>query len=131
MQRRSILGAAAAATPAALAVPALAQTQNPELRWRCASSFPKNLDILYGGSENLARRVAQMTDNKFQIRTFAAGEIVPALQVLDALQTGTIKCGQTASLLRRQGSDLRRLHCHSLRDEHAADERLASPWRGQ
>ena len=97
MERRGMLGAALAA-PVALAAPALAQTQNPEIRWRCASSFPKNLDILYGGSEYLAKRVAQMTDNRFQIRTFAAGEIVPALQVLDGLQTGTIECGQTASL---------------------------------
>src|SRR5689334_2301902 len=47
MNRRSMLGAAAAAAPVALAAPALAQTQNPEIRWRCASSFPKNLDILY------------------------------------------------------------------------------------
>jgi TRAP-type mannitol/chloroaromatic compound transport system substrate-binding protein len=97
MERRDMLGAALAA-PVALAAPALAQTQNPEIRWRCASSFPKNLDILYGGSEYLAKRVAQMTDNRFQIRTFAAGEIVPALQVLDALQSGTVECGQTASL---------------------------------
>jgi len=98
MNRRLILGAAAAAAPAALAAPALAQTQSPELRWRLASSFPKNLDILFGGAEYLARRVAQMTENRFQIRTFAAGEIVPALQVLDALQNGTIECGQTSSL---------------------------------
>ena len=99
MNRRLVLGAAAAAAaPAMLATPALAQTQNPEIRWRAPSSFPKNLDILYGGVEYLSRRVAQMTDNKFQIRTFAAGEIVPALQVLDAVQAGTVECGQTASL---------------------------------
>jgi len=98
MDRRLILGAAAAAAPAALAAPALAQTQSPEIRWRLASSFPKNLDILFGGAEYLARRVAQMTENRFQIRTFAAGEIVPALQVLDALQNGTVECGQTSSL---------------------------------
>jgi TRAP-type mannitol/chloroaromatic compound transport system substrate-binding protein len=99
--RRHLLGAAAAVAPAAavtLAAPALAQAQNPEIRWRCPSSFPKNLDILYGGSEHLAKRVAQMTDNRFRIQTFAAGEIVPALQVLDALQAGTVECGQTASL---------------------------------
>src|SRR3712207_7411428 len=42
----------------------------------------------------LAKRVAQMTENRFQIRTFAAGEILPALQVLDGLQTGTVECGQ-------------------------------------
>ncbi len=97
MHRRSLVVAAAAATPA-LSAPAIAQTQNPEIRWRMTSSFPKSLDILYGGSEFVARRVAQATDGRFQIRTFSAGEIVPALQVLDALQAGTVECGQTASL---------------------------------
>jgi TRAP-type mannitol/chloroaromatic compound transport system substrate-binding protein len=56
MDRRLILGAAAAAAPAALAAPALAQTQSPEIRWRLASSFPKNLDILFGGAEYLVSR---------------------------------------------------------------------------
>ena len=42
MNRRSILGAAAAAP--VLAAPAIAQTQNPEIRWRLQSSFPKNLE---------------------------------------------------------------------------------------
>jgi TRAP-type mannitol/chloroaromatic compound transport system substrate-binding protein len=95
VDRRSILGAVAAAP---LATPALAQTQSPEIRWRLTSSFPKNLDILYGGCEVLAQKVAQATEGKFQIRCFAAGEIVPGLQVLDALQAGTVECGQTASL---------------------------------
>jgi TRAP-type mannitol/chloroaromatic compound transport system substrate-binding protein len=96
MNRRLVLGAAAAAPM--LATPALAQTQNPEIRWRAPSSFPKNLDILYGGIEYLSKRVAQMTDNKFRIQPFAAGEIVPPLQILDALQAGTIECGQTSSI---------------------------------
>jgi TRAP-type mannitol/chloroaromatic compound transport system substrate-binding protein len=37
-----------------------------------------------------------MTDNKFQIQVFAAGEIVPGLQVLDAVQNGTVEMGNTA-----------------------------------
>ena len=41
--------------------------------------------------------VAEATDNKFQIQTFAAGEIVPGLQVLDAVQNGTVEMGHTAS----------------------------------
>src|SRR3954468_24764348 len=81
---------------AALAAPAIAQTQ-PEIKWRLASSFPKSLDTLYGGAEYLAKRVAEATDNKFQIRVFAAGEIVPAFQVLDAVQNNTVEMGHTAS----------------------------------
>ena len=41
--------------------------------------------------------VGEATDNKFQIQTFAAGEIVPGLQVLDAVQNGTVEMGHTAS----------------------------------
>ena len=98
MKRRQFLAGAGAGLAAAttLAAPAIAQSQ-PELKWRLASSFPKSLDTLYGGAEMLARRIAEATDNKFQIRTFAAGEIVPGLQVLDAVQAGTVELGQTAS----------------------------------
>jgi TRAP-type mannitol/chloroaromatic compound transport system substrate-binding protein len=81
---------------AALAAPAIAQTQ-PEIKWRLASSFPKSLDTLYGGAEYLAKRVAEATDDKFQIRVFAAGEIVPAFQVLDAVQNNTVEIGHSAS----------------------------------
>jgi TRAP-type mannitol/chloroaromatic compound transport system substrate-binding protein len=97
MKRRQFLtsaGIGAAAT--AVAAPAIAQSQ-PEIRWRCASSFPKSLDIIFGTAELIAKKVAAATDDKFQIRTFAAGEIVPGLQVLDAVQANTVECGHTAS----------------------------------
>jgi hypothetical protein len=42
----------------------------------------------YAG-EVFAKFVAEATDNRLQIQTFAAGEIVPGLQALDAVQTGT------------------------------------------
>ncbi|QWG21767.1 TRAP transporter substrate-binding protein [Bradyrhizobium sediminis] len=81
---------------AALAAPAIAQSA-PEIKWRMAASWPKSLDTLYGGAEVLTKAVAEATDNKFQIQLFAAGEIVPGLQVLDAVQNGTVECGHTAS----------------------------------
>ena len=62
-----------------------------------ASSWPKSLDTLWGGCEVMAKAVAEATDNKFQIQTFAAGEIVPGLQVVDAVQNGTVELGHTAS----------------------------------
>ena len=95
-RRRALLGTAAAAAPAALAAPALAQA-NPEVRWRLTSSFPRTLDILFGTAEGIARRVAQLTGDRFQIRAFPGGEIVPALQALDAVQAGTVECAHTAS----------------------------------
>jgi TRAP-type mannitol/chloroaromatic compound transport system substrate-binding protein len=96
MKRREFLKTAGiGAAASTLAAPAIAQTQ-PEIRWRMASSFPKSLDTIYGGGEYMAKRVAEMTDNKFQIRVFAAGELVPGLQVLDAVQNGTVEIGHSA-----------------------------------
>src|SRR4051794_9068633 len=96
MQRRSFLKKAAAGVAAgAVAAPAIAQSQ-PTITWRLAASWPKSLDTLFGGADLVARRVGELTDGKFQIRAFAAGEIVPALQVLDAVQAGTGGLGHTA-----------------------------------
>ncbi|MFP5513760.1 MAG: TRAP transporter substrate-binding protein [Alphaproteobacteria bacterium] len=97
MKRRSFLTSAGVGVAAStLAAPAIAQSQ-PEIHWRLASSFPKSLDTIYGGADTIAARVAAATDGKFTIRPFAAGEIVPGLQVLDAVQNGTVECGHTAS----------------------------------
>ncbi|MGE5203800.1 MAG: TRAP transporter substrate-binding protein [Acidobacteriota bacterium] len=97
MERRSFLKAGGVGLAAsAIAAPAIAQTA-PEIKWRLAASWPKSLDTLFGGAEYVAKRVAEITDNKFQIRAFAGGEIVPALQVLDAVQNNTVELGHTAS----------------------------------
>jgi TRAP-type mannitol/chloroaromatic compound transport system substrate-binding protein len=96
MKRRSFLKKAAAGIAAGtVAAPAIAQSQ-PAIQWRMASSFPKSLDTLFGAAEIISRRVAEATDGRFQIRVFAGGEIVPGLQVLDAVQNGTVECGHTA-----------------------------------
>ncbi len=96
MERRSFLKkAAVGASVGAVAAPALAQSL-PTLNWRMASSFPKTLDTVYGASETFCKRVAQLTNGKLNIRLFAGGEIVPALQVMDAVQNGTIEMAHTA-----------------------------------
>src|ERR1700704_4519975 len=60
-------------------------------------SWPKSLDTLYGGAEMMAKAVGEATDGKFQIQVFAAGEIVPGLQIVDAVQNGSVEIGHTAS----------------------------------
>ena len=96
MKRREFLKAAGIGmTASAVAAPAIAQSM-PEVKWRLAASWPKSLDTLFGGCEYFARRVSEITDNRFQIQVFAAGELVPGLQVLDAVQNGTVEMGNTA-----------------------------------
>jgi len=69
----------------------------PSVRWRMATSWPKSLDTIFGGADTLCKRVSEMTSGRFEITPFAAGEIVPALQVFDAVQGGTVECGHTAA----------------------------------
>ena len=101
MDRRSFFrkaggAGAAAATASVLAAPALAQSM-PKINWRLTSAYPKSLDTLYGLSDHVSKRVAETTDGNFTLQPFAAGEIVPALQAMDAVTNGTVECAHTLS----------------------------------
>lgn len=95
MDRRSILkhGGIAGVLAAGVAPSAHAQAT---VRWRMTSSFPKSLDTIFGAAEVFAKKVSDMTGGKFVISVHAAGEIVPAPQLLDAVQNGTVEAGHTA-----------------------------------
>lgn len=98
MKRRLFLKSAVALTGAgAVAAPAIAQSL-PQIRWRMTSSFPKNLDISYGAAEQFCKHVSDLTEGRFVIQQFAAGEIVPALQALDAAQNNTVEAAYTGLL---------------------------------
>ena len=98
MKRREFLKATGlgAVASAAIAAPAIAQSM-PEVKWRLTSSFPKSLDTLWGASETFSKYCAEATDGKLQVQTFAAGEIVPALQALDAVSAGNVEMCHTAT----------------------------------
>jgi len=109
--RRSFLtgalaGAAGGMTAAAYAG-ALRRAPRPELggdgpssrarvQWRLASSFPASLDTIFGAATVLAERVRALSEGGFSIQVFQAGELVPALAVLDGVQQGSCEVGQTA-----------------------------------
>ncbi len=96
VSRRHAIRAVAGGAALGVAAPALAQGQ-PTIRWRLTSSFPKSLEALTLCSTLFADRVAKATEGRFQIQFFAPGEIVGALQALDAVQNGTVECAHTGS----------------------------------
>ena len=96
MKRRQFLKAGGVGLAAGLASPAIAQSA-PTLRWRLTTTFPKSLDTLYGACEMFSKVVGELSDQKFQVQVFGPGEIVPAFQVFDAVSSGTVEMGNTAS----------------------------------
>ena len=98
MERRSFLKKAGVglAGSAAITGAPYVKAAEPSVRWRLASSFPKNLDTIYGAAETFSKTVAAATGGKFQITVHAAGEIVPAFGVVDAIQSGSIDAAHTA-----------------------------------
>lgn len=97
MERRKFLKhAGLAGVLAAGSAPAVVMAQE-NIRWRLASSFPKVLDSIFGTAEHFAKNVSEATDGKFQISVHAAGELVPAFGVADAVEQGTVECAHTAS----------------------------------
>ena len=109
MKRRHLLGATSIGAMSSLAlnnlrtqaqssVPEVSNINNlPSIRWRMATSWPKSLDILFGGAERICRQVTAMTNGKFTITPYAAGEIVTGFGVLDAVAKDDVECGHSAS----------------------------------
>jgi len=102
--QKALAGGSAAALPALAACgsgtaagsgPAV-QTQR-RVMWRLASSFPRGLDTIYATSEVFARRLEAISEGRFIVRPYPAGELVPGLQVMDAVQQGTVQMAHTAS----------------------------------
>lgn len=89
--------ALAAAAATGLSAPAIVGAQ-PKIRWRMASSWPKTLDTIFGGGDQVAKRVAAATGGAFEITVHGPGELVPAFGVVDAVQQEAVECAHTASV---------------------------------
>ncbi len=75
---------------------AAADESLPELEWDIATSWPAVLPTIFGGAERIADRVAAMTGGKFMMTAQPAGEVVPALEILQNIETNSIDSGHTA-----------------------------------
>jgi TRAP-type mannitol/chloroaromatic compound transport system substrate-binding protein len=76
---------------------AAADESLPELEWEVATSWPVSLDTIYGGAQTFADRVSAMTGGRFMMTAQPGGEVVPALEILQNVETNSIDAGHTAS----------------------------------
>ncbi len=93
--RRTFVTAASATLAGAVAAPSIARAQT--VKWRMVTSWPKRLPGPGMSAERLADRVRAMSGGKLDISVSAAGEVVPAFEVLDAVGNGVAEIGHTAS----------------------------------
>src|SRR5499427_9977693 len=93
--RASLVHAGALGLTSLIAAPALAQSG--KLRWRMVTSWPKRLPGPGMSAERVAERIGALSGGRLEIAVSAAGEVVPALEVLDAVGSGVAEMGHTAA----------------------------------
>jgi TRAP-type mannitol/chloroaromatic compound transport system substrate-binding protein len=93
--RRTFVTAAGATLAGAVAAPSVARAQT--VKWRMVTSWPRRLPGPGMSAERIADRVRALSGGRLDISVSAAGEVVPAFEVLDAVGNGVADIGHTAS----------------------------------
>jgi len=78
-----------------VAAPAVAHAQTQ--KWRMVTSWPKRLPGPGMSAERVAERIRTLSSGRLDITVNAAGEVVPAFEVLDAVGNDVADIGHTAS----------------------------------
>lgn len=105
MKRRDLLaGAGLAALGAGLAAcsrdggdPGEAGAGDAPREWKMVTSWPANFPGLGSGAADLARLITEATGGRITVKVYAAGELVPAFEVFDAVSRGTAEMGHSAA----------------------------------
>ena len=76
-----------------------AQSVEPKqvIKWRMVTTWPKNLPGLGTAPERMAENIRMMSQGRLDIKVYGAGEIVPALEVFEAVSQGTVQMGHGAA----------------------------------
>ena len=98
IQRRKFLAGAVCAGAAlgsgvAFSAPAVLRGHR---KWKMVLTWQKVLPGLGKGAMRLARRIAALSEGKLDITVYGGGEFVPAMQVFDAVASGTAEMGHCA-----------------------------------
>lgn len=108
MRNLMVLGKLAIASLLALSLVACGGSEKAEettkveqkvetIHWKMVTTWPKNYPGLGTGAEALAKNIKEMSNGRLDIKVYASGELVPALEVFDAVSRGTAEMGHSAS----------------------------------
>jgi len=91
---------------AALALSACGQSTTPTTataaesktyNWKLVTTWPPNFPIFQEGVERFAKDVKTLSNGRLDIKVYAGGELVPALQAFDAVSQGTVEMSHGAA----------------------------------
>ncbi len=97
MKRRDFIARASGGVVASSAIVAApAVIEKPKIQWRMVTTWPKNFPGLGSGASLLAKFISEASGGRLQVKVYGAGEIVPALESMDAVANGTVEMGHGA-----------------------------------
>ncbi len=61
--------------------------------WKMVTTWPPGFPVLQEGAERFAENIKAMSNGRLNIKVYAGGELIPALQTFDAVSQGTVEMG--------------------------------------
>ncbi len=116
MKRRQFIGGLSGAAAVAACQPAgesgsAASGSTERFNWRIVTTWPPNFPGLGTGVNTLVRYIEAMSAGRLRIQVYAAGELIPALEVFDAVSRGTAEMGHGAAYYWRGQSEAAQFFC--------------------
>ena len=105
MKRRNFIAAAAAASVLTACgektnttdCSASKSTNSETIQWNMVTTWPPGFQGLGTGAEHLAELIGQLSNGRLKVKVYGANELVPALQVFDAVSSGSVEMGHGAA----------------------------------
>lgn len=109
MKRRHFLRTASVATAAGLGVAACGnktaatassgggKTAAAEFKWKMVTTWPPNFPGLGTGALHFAETIEKCSNGRIKVKVYGANELVPALEVFDAVSRGTAELGHAGA----------------------------------
>jgi TRAP-type mannitol/chloroaromatic compound transport system substrate-binding protein len=98
MQRRKFLKTVGIGAAGVAAAPFVSTAKAQEtITWDMVTSWPTNFPALGTGANDFAQRIEQLSNGRMRVRVHGAGELVPAMEVFDAVAAGTAEMGHSAA----------------------------------
>ena len=116
MKRRHFIGGLGGAAAVSACQPqagtgTTTQASAERFNWKLVTTWPPNFPGLGTGVNTLVRYIEEMSAGRIRIQVYAANELIPALEVFDAVSRGTAEMGHGAAYYWRGQSEAAQFFC--------------------